>query len=538
MRSKSFKRRLFVSAFTVFIITCISTVSFAATYYISPLGNDLSGNGSTTSPWKSLSYACSKVTTAGNTIYINSGSYTDNNRCNLAVGVNIQGAGKSSVTITSAFNGAYIYRDTPSANPVPHGNNDIGGFTLDGSNKTLKAGIWIKGTDYITIHDIKFRHIKTSAIRLVGWDNWPDYATATVTPPPAYGYNNVIRDVEIDDCTSQTTESSDDRLGAIDLLALANCQVYNVTINENYPNHGTGIKNALGWLKGFKLYNSTITTDHGNPDSFVIETYNFLGDAEIYNCNFNHFISLNGGVKTLVSGSSWNLKIHDNTFNMTGLGGSGHEFSHNWLNVYNNYFYGASGPAVGLWTTNYLTSTGVTHWRFNNNVIYNCADGIFIPRGANSYVEIYNNVFDTMTARPWGGSGIDTAGFTGTLSGAKIQNNLIMNAAAAPITIGSNLSNTLVDHNWFYNNGNSNNVSNSSSSTTQTNNVKGVKPDISYSGNRPDPYYRPSSSTSNLENAGVSVGLPYSGVAPQIGAYQYSKTVVSLIAPSNLRIIN
>lgn len=526
--------------FTLLLLVGTTSAGWSAIYYVDPNGNDTSGTGSLTAPWKSLSTACAKVRSSGNTIYINPGSYTDNNRCNLATGITIQGAGKSLVTITSAYNGAYttgyIYRSTASANPVPHGNNDISGFTLDGSNKTLSAGIWIDGTDTITVHDMNFQHIKSTAIRFAGWNGWPDYTAASGTPPTAYGYNNIIHDVVIDDCSTQTTVSTNDRLGAIDLKSLADCQIYNVTINENYPNHGTGIKAVVGWLKGFKLYNSTITTDHGNPDSFVMETYNFTGDSEIYNCTFNHYISLNGGKLTLDSGSSWNLKIHDNILNMTGLGGSGHEFSHNWLNVYNNYFYGASAPAAGLWSTNYLTSSGVTHWRFNNNVVYNCSDGVYIARGSNSYVEIYNNTFDTLTAKPWGGSAVDASAFSGTLSGTRIQNNLVMKAASAPISIGSSMSNTLVDHNWFYSNGNSNNVVSNSSSTIQTNNTKGLAPELSFSGNRPTPYYKPSSTTSNVVDAGIDVGLTYTGTTPPIGAYEYFTTNKILSPPTNVRV--
>jgi hypothetical protein len=521
---KPFIQRISTLAVLATIMMCSS--SWAATYYVDPNGNDTAGNGSSTSPWKSLSNACSKVTSSGNTIYINAGNYSDNNRCNLSPGVTIQGAGKSLVTITSAYSGGYgtgyIFRETGQTSPVPHGNNDISGFTLDGSNKTLSCGIWLRGTDYNTIHDMKFQHIKSHAIKLAGWTYWTDYNTTANTAPGAWGYNDTVHDVVIDDTTSQTTATSDDRYGAIDLQALANCQLYNITINENYAARGTGVKAVPGWLKGFKGYNLNIKTNVNYSDSFVFETYNFTGDSEIYNSTFYQSISLNGGPKTLDSGSSWNLKIHDNTIALSPMQvqSVGQELSHNWLDFYNNYITGNKGIAAGLWSTNYQTASGVTHWRFRNNIVYNCADGLQLVRGADSYVEIYNNIFDTMTGNPWGGSGIDGAAFSGSLSGAKIQNNLIMNTPAAPISIGSSLSSTLVDHNWFYNTGNGNTISNSSGSTTQTNNTKGVAPQITGSGARPDPYYRGSSATCTLVDAGAGVGLPYSGTSPDIGAFE------------------
>jgi len=511
--------------FTLLTILMLGSTSFAATYYVDPNGNDTSGNGSSTSPWRSLSNACAKVTSAGNTIYINAGNYTDNNRCNLAAGVTIQGAGKSLVTITSAYSGgygtAYIYRETAQTNPVPHGNNDISGFTLNGSNKTLSCGIWLRGSDYNAIHDMKFQKIKSHAIKLAGWTYWTDYNTTANTPPAAWGYNDAVYNVDIDDCTSQTTQTTDDRYGAIDLQALSGFKMYNVTINENYSARGTGVKAVPGWLQGFKGYNLNIKTNVYYSDSFVFETYNFTGDSEIYNSTFYQSISLNGGAKNLDSGSTWNLKIHDNTIDLSQMQvqSVGQELSHHWLDFYNNYITGNKGIAAGLWSTNYTTGSGVSHWRFRNNVVYNCADGLQLVRGTNSYVEIYNNIFDTMTANPWGGSGIDGSSFSGSLSGAKIQNNLIMNTPAAPISIGGSLTNTLVDHNWLYNTGNGNNVANSSSSTTQTNNTKGVAPQITGSGARPDPYYR-STASSNLVDAGVNVGLAYSGSAPDIGSFE------------------
>ena len=521
----------------VTILTCSS--GWAATYYVDPNGNDTSGNGSQTYPWKSLSNACAKVTGSGNTISINPGTYTDNNRCNLAFGVNIQGAGISSTTIITSYNGGvesgYIYRAQSQTNPVPHGNNDISGFTLDGNNKTASGGIWIRGSDTINIHDMKIMNMKIRAIGLGGYGFGTDYATLTMNQPVAYGIGYNLYNLTIDNTTETTTSTTSDRLGAIDLLGVANVTFHDSTINENYANSGTGVKAVPGWLKNFKMYNVTFTMYPSHTDNFVIETYNFTSDSEIYNCTFNHLISLNGGITTLNAGSSWNLKIHDNVFTYGYSGTSGNEFSHNWLDVYNNYFYGYPAPTAGLWSTNYLTGSGVSHWRFRNNVVYNCADGVYLVRGANSYVEIYNNVFDTMNAKPWGGSGIDAAGFSGTLSGAKIQNNLIMNTVSAPISIGSNLTNTLVDHNWFYNDGNSNNISNSGASTTQTNNVKGVLPGINLSGTRPDPYYRPSSATSNVVDAGINVGLPYSGTAPPVGAYEYFSTTPVLNAPTNLK---
>lgn len=515
--------------------------AWAASYYISSTGSDTSGNGSQQTPWKSLSVACSKATKSGDVINMNHGNYVDNNTCNLAIGVNIQGAGMDLVKITSAYSGGmgtgYIYRKNPPQSPIIDGNNEISGFTLDGSNKTLTTGIFIRGTDELNIHNIRFQSIKTNAIWIEGYYDWADKFT---TPPPAYGQNIRIHDIVTFDTSTEADLGWGARLGTISLGALEKAQVYNLTINENIAGRGTGVKAVPGWLKGFRGYNWTINTNPLNGDAFVFEMYNFLGDSEIYNSSFNHALSLNSGPQTLDPGSSWNLKIHDTTTDFSGFanGGLGHELSHNYLDFYNNFIYGNKGRAAGLWTTNYLTATSVNNWRFRNNVISNCATGgVTIERGDLSRIEIFNNVFDGISSSPWGGYGIDTEMFSGTLSNLNIRNNLFMNAAAGPIHINAKMTNTVIDHNWFFGNGNANTVKNLGSGTVMTTNSKGVSPGITWSGAKPVTYYLPASAGSNLVMAGINVGLPYTGSAPNIGAYELSSQQSTLLtAPTNLRI--
>ncbi|MEH2211679.1 hypothetical protein [Nostoc sp.] len=73
--------------------------------YISPTGSDTGGNGSLGKPLKTLAYAAKQVQPNQNyTIYLNPGLYRETEATVLPEGVNIEGAGESSVTITS--NGA------------------------------------------------------------------------------------------------------------------------------------------------------------------------------------------------------------------------------------------------------------------------------------------------------------------------------------------------------------------------------------------------------------------------------------------------
>lgn len=531
MNISIFMYKLQIALLAILAIIVMSTTVWATKYYVDPNGSDAAGDGSQGNPWKSLSHACSQVTNSGDIIHISAGNYTDNSQCILSIGVNIEGEGVdfSIITVSGLNKGgtmAYIIAQSSFANPVTDGNHNISGFTIKGAVRTTNSadwGIWVRGRDNVTISNMKFQDLYIGAIWVFAYDSWPNDQTKE---PPAYGENVVIHDIETDHVTYNGNTGPGARQGAIQLVALDGAHVYNLVINENYPDAAVGVKAVPGWLKAFEGHDWTINTSTINSDAFVFEMYNFLGDSEIYDCTFNHAISLNSGPQNPIAGSTWNLKIHDTITDFSELMvGTSHELSHNYLDFYNNYIYGnRNGGGIGLWITNYLTSTSITNWRVRNNIIYDCGAGaIEITRGNLLNVQIYNNIFASISNSPFGGYGIETEGFSGTVSEAKIRNNLIMNCAAAPMYIHSNFSNTLIDHNWFYGNGNNNDIKNYGSNTMVSNNTKGIVPDINSSGNKPFPYYEPSGGNANIVDAGIIVGLPYSGASPDIGAYEYTE---------------
>ncbi len=78
--------RLLLSLVVFAFLACLSPLAHAATYYLSPSGND-TANGSATSPWKTISKANGSATT-GDTIIFKDGTYT--------------GTGNAYTTITKA----------------------------------------------------------------------------------------------------------------------------------------------------------------------------------------------------------------------------------------------------------------------------------------------------------------------------------------------------------------------------------------------------------------------------------------------------
>jgi hypothetical protein len=91
--------------FIVLILLTISLISSGTTYYVSTAANggSNSNSGSAGSPWLTLHYACESVTSSGNTIHVNAGSFIETEQATVAVGVSIEGAGQGSTFIISRY---------------------------------------------------------------------------------------------------------------------------------------------------------------------------------------------------------------------------------------------------------------------------------------------------------------------------------------------------------------------------------------------------------------------------------------------------
>ena len=94
---------------TVFVI--ISSTIHAAELFISPIGNDSSGNGTVQSPYKTIQYALNNVAQPGDIITLRSGTYNEEVRIRM-----------SNITIRSKSDEWAKISTTP---------------TIDGDNATL-----------------------------------------------------------------------------------------------------------------------------------------------------------------------------------------------------------------------------------------------------------------------------------------------------------------------------------------------------------------------------------------------------------------
>lgn len=461
---------------TLIILFCLlSNIIGATTYYISPTGSD-SNSGSSSSPWKTLAYACSKVTTPGDVIHVSAGKYTETSQGVLAVGVSVEGEGRSNTFITSNITDAnagtlYLASGTENTN----GNQHISGIYFDGNNMTTYCAIWVRARGNVEISNCTFINYAKYGVRFHGEVSGKSPSTSV-----NYATGNSFHD---NIATNNAYYEHGIGGGANVMIT---CQTgflcYNNTISQSratYTN-GCGVKTE-GWTRGFKIYNNTITCDI-NSDKNVTDSWDFAiecwGDVgsvsegiEIYgNTLYNGEIDLAGRV-TQKGSYAFGASIHDNyiggssfpTVNKIGIILEANtslsdiliyknhfkwvtegivnyctlgSVLYNNISIYYNIFEeigrNANGATQGLAISSRSVSGGtgfkVSNWHIYNNVFAastraNCTQGVAIDlenQSSNTYsnIEIKNNIITGFEG------GAFYNGTSGTIDNLSIQNNI------------------------------------------------------------------------------------------------------------------
>jgi len=479
------------SIFTLFFLT-IALVSSGTTYYISPSGSN-SNNGSSSSPWKTLAYACTKATTSGDIIHLNAGTYYESSQSLLSVGVNIEGAGMANTIIESSYTGSsqpLLKAETSNGWLGTYGNQSISGIKFDG-NMTTYSAVTVNFRSNFIIHDCTFVDFVSHGVLFSGQPEW-DF---TVSSPydvgtfPSYWcsgnqfYNNVVTN-----CATMSGYSGDGNLRyGTQLGFLVHDNVITQTARSEGTN-GYGIKFCeRGFNRGTKCYNNTITIapNTSGTFNFSIEIWNDLDQCEYYNNTLQGCVDVTQAYKRRTSYGIW---IHDNIM------GFASQQDHD---------------EMGIDLEAYVVGAII-----NNNKITNCSLGILNagtwpnqdhPQNSTfDDVHIYNNLITGVGSTGGGGGifgitwgsaeiddhtsnyyiynntivssgnyvgnahatvGIDLSDFGITANNVQIKNNIIKgftggNAYYGPITANgtSSYTNLKITNNDFYGNGNSNAV--------------------------------------------------------------------------------
>lgn len=528
--------------FAVLVFSASTATLLATTdYYVATTGSDGAGvNGSAGQPWKTVAYAASRVTGTDSVIHVGPGTFAETARVNLNPGVSLDGAGEDLTVITTAATlsgtltsgtgqaGSLIYLNT-SGTVAVNGNQTLSNFTVNGKTQLAWFGIYIRARNNVTVHDVTGKDCYNAALYAEG----PGISPAPTWPalPP----NSAL---------------------------LSNLQVYNSTFkNSGYvpPNSGWGYGNlGVHWLRDSSIHHCSFdTTEFGGfniksdwginvsihhcdmqlapqwPDSSRGKGYGLeflqLDSSEIYDN------TTNGGISVNVS----NCKLHHNTVIYPAGEGKtqGFEFSARSSQLFSNYIEGAK-PAVAMWGSSYTDNT------IYHNVIRNCVGGIFISAdgaSALNHLNIYNNTLDGCTELWYLSSiGVRVTSSTATLNDLRIVNNIIVNNVGDgsdrgaiilsgtnghSTVLASNITNTMIRNNVFYNNYAMDVKDWGAVGTTSTNNIV-ANPGFAGGSGCPSPYYL-LSATSPALATGTNVGIPYLGSYPDRGAFVQNRSFVS-----------
>jgi uncharacterized protein YjdB len=354
---------------TLFALTCFTAE--ATTYYINALtGNDISGNGSLSNPWRTLNHAFERDTNgiyvnsfaSGDVVQLSAHTFIEIGQFNVPAGVSIEGAGIGQ-TILKAASSFYYYPVSPefapdkflitlSSSGQVNGNQSLKNFTIDGDEKKLHGGIYVN-RNAVVIENVRVQYVNFSGIWLNGSNNCD------------------LVGLQLKDCA---WGSSGWCSAALQIANGSDIDVHGFDINEG---RGYGIKN-LGHAKNapfadIKIHDGSISVNPvglwagGAAPNISIEFWggSFPG-TEIYNCYVDNHISL---VNDSTGQRAVSIKVHDNVFDILGprANGKGYglELSVNDAEVYNNWFYGGDNGIV-----NWAKERKFSNWNIHHNTFY------------------------------------------------------------------------------------------------------------------------------------------------------------------------
>ena len=571
MKNLFYQPRFFLILSIFFLTLFISpTFADAATYYVATNGND-SNPGTQASPWKTVVKGCNTVTTAGDTIHIVAGTYTESAQCFLAKGVNIEGEGKTTTIVKSTLTGLwsnYMELESPDGT---NGSQSISNFTLDGNTNTsggqsgTGVGIWITGRSNVSVHDMKLTNFYMSGTIFGG--NHLDGKTAKNWTSGPYATGNTFYNNDGTNCAAMEG-SIGGGSGCLMIGWQDGMQIHHNNLNTTarpVSHNGWPIKFlSNGYLKGVKIHDNTLIKSPfqgagpwAPPDwDFAIEFFNVQG-LELA----NNYIQGSVDVNYTYKGSyPYGLWAHGNTHNHA-IGNYNHheaayvlEFKQDHViienNIINNKSVGITYNTRGVnnnggennYACTYGGSTGGCSGIINNVIRNNVFSNIYLAGGQPAPIvvisenevndlqmdgmHIYNNVISGRSgAATYNGIEFNGIGNGSSVKNVYIRNNIIQNFQGNPISVpsGGSQSNIHVTNNDFYNN-----ASNAVSwpAAAQANNQTNINPlfvsatDFHLQATSPliDDGFTP------LALPSYAQAVPFNPTAPDLGAYETGTT--------------
>jgi hypothetical protein len=526
------------------ILILLTFAANAVTRYVSTTGTN-SGAGGIGSPWLTLSYACANSSN-GDIIHINAGTFVETSQCVLPVGVSIEGTDSTSTIIRSTLTALYTPIILLSSTQGTNGNQHVSNLRMEGQMTTTWA-LFVSGRSNVKLFNLSINDFFDRGIIITG-----AYNTALTT----YATGNELYNSSITNCaTNNGTGYGCLMIGGQDGLLVH----HNTITQQGRPDgqNGWPIKYMdEGHYKNMKIYNNNFNK---NPQSgamnyvdwpFVTELFNLEGGNEIYNNT-----CIGGGIDLVFmhkGASTYSVWVHDNDIKM---------LTPNTAAMQNGVTCENEVPAyapdlpitieikdvivernifTNLTNSVYFTprnGTIVDNIIIRNNLMINASgltmSGSVVNLGENggnitySNASIINNTAIINPAQPmYIGISLPSAWTSGSITNIDIKNNTISGSNAASVLCQNNtipISNLNISNNNFYNNNVDIDLRSGQSTPgyVAANNIH-ITPTFG------------SNYTlllgSPLIDAGINVGIAYSGSAPDIGYAEY--IVGGNVAPS------
>ena len=474
-----------------------------STYYVSTAGTDSAEQDglSWQTAWRSLSYASDRVPAGNHVIQLGSGKFVATQTVRPKDGVTITGMGSRGENVTQIVASAsWPLAAVPSENES--GLEEYLIVVRDGQDITIRdlallsepehritGAFYAVDSQKIAIHDVVVKDFRWTGLNFKRSDELSIY-------------NNRIENA--------STEKFEFHNGLIRTRFIKDSEIHHntiiSTIGGGHGYKGSGHENV-------RIYDNTFNLDRG----FAIESAheNEFG-VEIFRNSANQTISIpkNGqGENPNKRGHDYSFWIHHNLLTDS----YAIEGPRNHLRVSDNYIR-IEDMGGNVYTQHGGKNEGPV-W-IHNNVIENVDRGLVWVNGNTAKnIFVYNNTVTFADAGDRAGAILSAPNRDNRedkISNWVARNNVFIAPASQPRKL-------------FRENG-------ADSDITATNNIMvnvtnapagnsvDTEPRFLREGDRPWPFYAPANANSPLVDKGADVGLPFSGAAPDIGAYELGQS--------------
>lgn len=370
------------------------SILFASDFHVSPQGSDAQGDGSFSSPWASLQYACSQVpANQGHRILLSAGTFVERGGCKLSAGVSLVGAGIGNTVLTASSSFYRNYYSGFDANlfllQLSEGNQLVEGITLEGGDKNIYGGIMVQNAQAVELRNLQIRGFFFTGLWL--WNT----------------QNSSFHHSAVYDCSWGSSAWAG---GAIHVYKLKQVRLHDLELTEIQQRAGTkggglAIK-ALGpgsdnSLEEVHLYNCDISVNpygvwqNGVAPNISVEFWN----VEVRNCEMRNntirqhvsLVSITPAQSAPLSSGSYRVRLLQNQ--MLCEGSYPLEISMSNIEVAENYIdAGFTGYGIANWERR---GTLYQNWYIHHNVFTHLGAGwpssIIQTRGGLKSLRFENN---------------------------------------------------------------------------------------------------------------------------------------------------